>query len=102
MKFDIEIRQIIPLRTDNCTGASVMFRLGPLMIRGAKIFEKNGDRWLSMPAKRTKHGRWLEVIHFTDKQDKLDLQDVILTQYDLIMAKQEEELAYNAENVFAS
>ena len=44
----------------------------------------------------------LEVIHFTDKQDKLDLQDVILTQYDLIMAKQEEELAYNAENVFAS
>ncbi len=101
MKFDTEIRQIIPIRTDNCTRASVMFRLGPLMIRGAKIFEKNGDRWLSMPTKRTKNGRWIEIIHFTDKQDKLDLQDVILTQYDIIMAKQEEEMAYNSENIFA-
>ena len=102
MKFDVEIRQILPIRADNCTRASVMFRLGPLMIRGAKIFEKNGDHWLSMPSKRIKSGRWMEVIHFTDKQDKLDLQDAVLAQYDIIMAKQEEELAYNAENVFAS
>ncbi|MGM9991630.1 MAG: hypothetical protein ACI376_02100 [Candidatus Bruticola sp.] len=101
MKFDTEIRQIIPLCSDTCAKATVMFRLGPLMVKGAKIFEKNNSRWLSMPAKRTKNGRWLEALQFTDKQDKLDLQDAVLAQYDLILAQQEEELAYNSEQITA-
>ena len=38
-KFDFEIRQIIPYAGEGYTKATVMFRLGPLMVRGAMIFE---------------------------------------------------------------
>ncbi len=93
-KFDFEIRHIIPYAGEGYTKATVMFRLGPLMVRGAKIFEKDGSRWLSMPSRRTKNGRWLDIVQFVDKQNKLDLQDLVFAKYDLMLASTEEEYAY--------
>lgn len=82
--FDVEIRQVVPFTGEGCTKATVMFRVGPLMIRCAKIFEKDGQRWLSMPARRVKNGRWFEVAAFASKQAKTDIQNAVLAQYEII------------------
>ncbi|MBQ7501838.1 septation protein SpoVG family protein [bacterium] len=88
MQYDIEIRQItIPADTEGYTKANVMLRIGPLMIKGAKIFEKDKERWLSMPARRMKNGSWIDIVYFTDREDRKEIEELVLRQYDL-MAQQ--------------
>lgn len=83
--YEVEIRQIVPFQSEGCARANIIFRIGPLMVRGAKIFEKGEERWLSMPARRTKNGRWMDVIQFVSPQDKERLQRAVLDQYDQVL-----------------
>ena len=92
MKYDIEVRQIIPYAGEGYAKASLMLRIGPLMVRGAKIFEKENNRWLSMPSRRTKTGRWIEIVHFEDKQEKADIENAVLSQYDLFVNQHKDEI----------
>lgn len=88
MQYDIEIRQIaISAESEGYTKASVMLRIGPLMIKGAKIFEKDKERWLSMPARKMKNGNWIDIVYFTDRQDRKEIEELVLKQYEL-MAQQ--------------
>jgi hypothetical protein len=52
-----------------------------LLVRGATIHEKEGKRWLSLPAREwQKDGErgWAPILEVSDKYKKFHLQDGVL------------------------
>lgn len=81
MLQDLEIQHITVYSGDSASKASVSFRVGPIIIRGATIFEKNGARWLSMPGRKTVKGDWLDIAYFANREDKAQVQDAVLQRF---------------------
>lgn len=94
--YEIEIRQIIPFNEEGCTKAAVTFRIGPMVVRGAKIFEKADQRWLAMPGRKTVNGSWVDTVYFPNKNDKQELEKLVLSQYDHLLSSVQEECVVNA------
>ena len=63
---DVEIRRVTLFSGDGFGRAGVTFRMGPVLVRGAKIFEKEGNRWLSMPGRKNGNGEWIDTVFIED------------------------------------
>ncbi|GEM_PF-2993963 len=61
--------------------AGVVFQFGPVVVRGAKIFEKNGQRWLGMPGRISDSGEWGDFAYFLDKEMKILVEKAIIDKY---------------------
>ncbi|MGM9999249.1 MAG: septation protein SpoVG family protein [Candidatus Bruticola sp.] len=61
--------------------AGVVFQLGPVIIRGAKIFEKNGQRWLGMPGRISDNGDWGDFVYFLDQDLKSLVERAVIEKY---------------------
>ena len=83
MLNDVEIRQIVNFTGTGAGKASVTFRVGPVLVRGARIMEKeDGTRWLSMPSRKMANGNWFNLVSFSSRDDKQQLEDLALRAYD--------------------
>ena len=82
MSNDIEIRQIVKFSGEGYSKAAVTFRVGPLVIHGARLMEKEGTRWLSMPSRKLSNGNWLDFIELSSKELKNTLEKLALEAYE--------------------
>ena len=60
-----------------------------LSIKGATVHEKEGSRWIGMPAREyAKDGvkSWTPVIEFASKEARYRVNDSVLAAYDLHLA----------------
>ncbi|MBQ7529620.1 septation protein SpoVG family protein [bacterium] len=89
--YDVEVCQLVPFYGEGYTKATLSLRLGPVIVRGAKIFEKEDKRWLSMPARKIRNGNWLDIVTFSDRQEKNKIENIVLEQYDNILNKLSQE-----------
>lgn len=81
MLDDLKVLKIT--RFQNGTAlAGVNFSLGPVVVRGAKIFAKDGRRWLSMPGRIDQNGEWGDLVYFLDKNSRALAESAILREFD--------------------
>jgi DNA-binding cell septation regulator SpoVG len=100
---DVEIRRVTLFSGDGFGRAGVTFRMGPVLVRGAKIFEKEGNRWLSMPGRKNGNGEWIDTVFIEDREARDRLEHMVLREYDRQMNAPQEEFedarAMNQESV---
>ncbi len=82
MQEDIEIRQIVKFSGEGCGKASVTFRVGPLVIHGSRIMEKNGRRWLAYPSRPGGEGRWFHIISCESPELTREIERLAFEAYD--------------------
>ena len=82
MQDDIEIRQIVKFSGEGYGKASVTFRVGPLVIHGSRIMEKNGRRWLAYPSRPGGEGKWFHVISCESPEMAKHIERLALEAYD--------------------
>ncbi|MBQ7567956.1 hypothetical protein IJT17_04045 [bacterium] len=82
MSEDYEIRQIIKFSGDGPGKASVSLRVGPLVIHGARIMDKDGHRWLAWPSRPSSDGKWFHLISCESKELMQELEQAALEAYD--------------------
>ena len=82
MQEDIEIRQIVKFSGDGCGKASVTLRVGPIVIHGARIMEKNGRRWLAYPSRPGGDGKWFHVVGCESQELTRELERLAFEAYD--------------------
>ena len=60
-----------------------------MSIRDVKIFEKGGNRWISMPCRdyQTPEGekRYFSFVAFDDEETRDVMRDEVITKYDAFM-----------------
>ncbi|MBQ7529619.1 septation protein SpoVG family protein [bacterium] len=81
MLEDFEIRKIT-FYNDGYALANVNFRLGPIVIRGAKVFSKGKKRWLSMPGRMDDSGQWNDLVYFPDDNIRKKIEIAVLQEID--------------------
>jgi DNA-binding cell septation regulator SpoVG len=57
-----------------------------LSIKGATIHEKEGSRWVSMPARSysdSEGTHWAPIVEFASREAKYRINDAVLAAYDL-------------------
>lgn len=82
MNEDIEIRQIVKFSGDGYGKASVTFRIGSLIVHGARVMEKEGKRWLAMPARSGPSGKWFPSIVIESDEVRWELERQALEAFD--------------------
>lgn len=82
MQEDIEIRQIVKFSGEGYGKASVTFRVGPIVVHGARIMEKNGKRWLSYPSRPGGEGKWFHVVACESQELTRELERLAFEAYD--------------------
>ncbi len=87
---DIEIRQIVKFTGEGCGKASVSLRVGPLVIHGARIMEKDGQRWLSMPSRKLPNGTWLDLVYLQSPELKAEAERLALQAFDALPSLEDE------------
>ncbi len=92
MQYDVEIRKITIFSGEGYGRASANFRLGPLVVRGAKVFEKDGRRWLSMPGRKGSNGDWIDTVFLEDRELRDHIEKLVLREYERHMNTPQEEL----------
>lgn len=86
MLDDLKVLKIT--RYQNGTAlAGVNFSLGPVVVRGAKIFAKDGKRWLSMPGRIDQNGEWGDLVYFLDKNVRSLVESAVLQEFDASVAQ---------------
>lgn len=85
MSFDVEIRSLTAQAQGEYSRAKFDLRVGPLIIREARIMEKNGERWIALPAKRTSNGRWYPQVVFADQANRQEIEQLALAEYERVM-----------------
>ena len=85
MQHEVEIRKVTLFSGDGFGRASVSFRLGPVVVRGAKVFEKEGNRWLSMPGRKGGKGDWVDWVYIEDRETRDHLERLVLHEYERVM-----------------
>ena len=90
--LSVRIETVKPY-TKNTLRAFVDFELMDLalLVHGATVHEKDGKRWLSLPAREyaTSDGRgWAPILEVTDKYKRYQLQDSVLGALDRYTAEQ--------------
>lgn len=91
MSEDIEIRRLSLFSGDGFGRAGVTFRMGPILVRGAKVFEKDGNRWLSMPGRKNGNGEWIDTVFIEDREARARVERMVLREYDRQMNAPPEE-----------
>ncbi len=102
MSYDVEIRQAASFPSEKCSQTVITFRMGPVVIRGAKVFEKDGHRWLSMPARKTSSGAWIDTVYIPDKDEKAEIEKAVfeaLDKIDILPAESSSKRAKAAASV---
>lgn len=84
MSSEIEIRSITKVATEGFLKALVTLRIGPMIVRGARIMEKEGRRWLSMPSRKTRQGNWLHLAFIPDPALQEQVEKVALAKYQAV------------------
>lgn len=100
MQTDVEIQKITPFPSSDGHGrASVTLRCGPMIVR-AKILEKDGRRWLAMPARKESNGeRWFDHAFFSDRMLHKAVEEEVLRRYERAVHLPQEVVA--AEEAYA-
>ncbi len=75
---DAEIRQVVKFNGPGCSKAAVTFRVGPIIVRGARLMEKDGKCWLAMPSRKMSNGNWLNLVSFCTADIKEKLMQMVL------------------------
>lgn len=92
MQNEVEIKRITPFATQDGHGrAAVTLRCGPVIVH-AKLFEKDGSRWLSMPARKDAHveNKWHDLVYFERRDDHRQVESEVIRQFDRMMHMPEE------------
>lgn len=63
------------------TLASINFQLGPVVIRGAHLFEHKGKRWLGMPGRLSEADEWGDLVYFLDRELKAVVEEKVIAAY---------------------
>lgn len=93
MNYDVEVRRITLFsRGEGFGRAAVTFRVGPVLVRGAKVFEKEGKRWLAMPGRKDNRGDWIDSVSIEDRDARGSLERLVLQEYERVLNTPEEEL----------
>ena len=93
MQYDVEVRRITLFSGGDGFGrAAVTFRFGPMLVRGAKVFEKEGKRWLAMPGRKDSRGDWVDSVSIEDRDARGCLEKMVLREYERVLNTPEEEL----------
>ncbi|MCR4784882.1 MAG: SpoVG family protein [bacterium] len=71
--------------------AGVNFQLGPVIVRGAKVFEKDGRYWLGMPGRMSETGEWGDLVYFLDRDIKDAVERAVIEAYQASMAPSESQ-----------
>lgn len=103
MQYHVEIQRVIPFSSDNGGAlAAVQFLCGPLIVHG-KLWEKEGRRWLQLPARKDKNENWHDQVTFVDRSLQREVERLASMEYDR-MANLPEEMttARHAELAAAS
>lgn len=96
MTSDVEILRIHPFQPGEGHGrASVTLRCGPVIVYG-KILEKEGRRWLSLPARKDSNDKWHDLVQFQNRTDHQEVESAVVRAYDRLVGLPEEELAASA------
>ena len=89
MKQAIEIRQVVKFSGTGPALAAVTFRLGPVVVRGSRLMETNGKRWLSLPSRRATEGNWFHIISLNNRELKTQLDEMASRAYDRVLQEED-------------
>lgn len=89
---NVEILKLTLFSGDGYGRAAVTFRLGSVVVRGAKVFEKEGKRWLSMPGRRNSKNEWIDFVELEDRESRGALERMVLQEYDRHVNLPEEQV----------
>lgn len=86
MQYDVEIQRVTPFQSQEGHGrAAVTLRCGPVVIR-AKVFEKEGRRWLAMPGRMgtgpNNVEKWYDSAFFSDLMLHREVEAEVLRRYE--------------------
>lgn len=107
MQYDVEIERVTPFQSQEGHGrAAVTLRCGPVVIR-AKVFEKEGRRWLAMPGRMgtgpNNAEKWYDSAFFHDRLLHREVEAEVLRRYERAVFLPEEvvraEEAWKAEPI---
>lgn len=90
MLDDFEIKNVT-FYSSGYALASVNFRLGPIVVRGAKVFKKGSKRWLSMPGRMDDSGQWNDLVYFIDIGIKDQIERAVLQEIDRLNKRSQGE-----------
>jgi DNA-binding cell septation regulator SpoVG len=62
-----------------CLVAGFSVDLGSVTIHNVKLFEKNGNRWISGPSEKKQDGKYFELVRFDDSM-KEKIHDAIVKE----------------------
>ena len=82
MLKDVEIRNIVKIAAEGCCKATITFRVGPIIVRGSRLMEKDGQRWLALPSRKMKNGNWANVVTISSLEDKKQLEKLACQAYE--------------------
>lgn len=89
MQQAIEIRQIVKFSGNGPALAAVTFRIGSVVVRGSKLMETKGKRWLSLPSRRATEGNWFHIISLGNRELKAQLDELASRAYDRAMQEED-------------
>jgi len=94
MQYDVEVRKVTIFSGEGFGRAAANIRLGPVLVRGAKVFEKDGRRWLSMPGRKGSNGEWIDTVYLEDRDLRDHVEKQVLREYERQMNTPQEELQH--------
>ncbi len=73
------LRAIASITIDDC-----------FVVHDIKIFERDGERFIGMPSRRTSDGEYKDIAHPINTETRARLQEAILSRYDEVLAEETE------------
>lgn len=61
---------------------------GCFVVHDIKIFERDGERFIGMPSRKTSEGEYKDIAHPINTETRSRLQDAILKRYEEVLAEE--------------
>lgn len=62
---------------------------GCFVVHDIKVFERDGERFIGMPSRKTSDGEYKDIAHPINAETRAVLQEAILKRYDEVLAESE-------------
>ena len=63
---------------------------GCFVVHDIKIFERDGERFIGMPSRRTSDGEYKDIAHPINTETRTKLQEAIIKRYEEVLAEEAE------------
>ncbi len=74
---DEKLKAFVTIIIDNC-----------LVINDLKVIQGVESYFIAMPAKQKNGGRYMDIVHPLNKETRLELEEIILNEYDRVTKRQ--------------